>query len=86
MVTGIGFRIGIEAETRARDGQELERRIATKQRDGAVAAVILLLADTRSNRQFLQQRSASFDEHRYRSAVARRSTRWRMAQLRAGTR
>ena len=61
MVTGTDFRVGIEAETRARDGQALERRINSKQRDGLVDAVILVLADTRSNRAFLRERSASFD-------------------------
>lgn len=62
VVRGPDFRVGIEAETRARDGQALERRIRAKQRDGAVDVVILVLSDTRSNRQFLRERSASFDE------------------------
>lgn len=46
-------RIGLEAETRARDAQELQRRLALKQRDGMVDHVVLLLADTRHNRSFL---------------------------------
>ncbi|MEP7379753.1 MAG: helix-turn-helix transcriptional regulator [Chloroflexota bacterium] len=62
MVSGAAFRVGIEAETRARDGQSLERRIRAKQRDGGVDAVILVLADTRSNRAFMRERAASFDE------------------------
>jgi transcriptional regulator with XRE-family HTH domain len=62
MITGTGFRVGVEAETRARDGQALERRIRAKQRDGMVDAVILVLADTRANRAFLRERSASFTE------------------------
>lgn len=45
--------IGIEAETRARDAQELQRRLALKHRDGGVDQVILLLADTRHNRAFV---------------------------------
>jgi len=45
LVRGPGFRVGIEAETRVRDGQELERRIRAKQRDGGVDVVILVLAD-----------------------------------------
>jgi transcriptional regulator with XRE-family HTH domain len=57
-------RIGIEAETRARDGQELERRLALKRRDGGVDHVLLLLADMRHNRRFLasygQQLRTSF--------------------------
>ncbi|CAN5639991.1 hypothetical protein BH23CHL8_BH23CHL8_24860 [soil metagenome] len=47
-------RIGVEGETRVRDGQELERRLALKRRDGAVDHVILLLSDTRHNRRFLR--------------------------------
>ena len=46
--------IGIEAETRARDAQELQRRLALKHRDGGVDHVILLLADTRHNRAFVR--------------------------------
>ena len=60
MVSGARFRIGIEAETRVRDGQALERRIRAKQRDGGVNAVILILSDTRANRAFVRERSASF--------------------------
>jgi transcriptional regulator with XRE-family HTH domain len=52
-------RIGVEAETRARDGQELERRLALKRRDGGVDATILLLSDTRNNRAFVKERRAS---------------------------
>lgn len=47
-------RVGVEAETRARDAQELQRRLALKRRDGGVDHVILLLADTRHNRAFLR--------------------------------
>jgi transcriptional regulator with XRE-family HTH domain len=55
-ITRVGrLRIGIEAETRARDGQELQRRLALKRRDGAVDRLILLLADTRSNRAFMRE-------------------------------
>lgn len=53
-------RIGIEAETRARDGQDLKRRLASKRRDGRVDRLILLLADTRSNRIFLRDVGADF--------------------------
>jgi len=57
-----GFRIpegrgsvrgAVEAETRPRDVQALERRLALKQRDGGVDWLILLLADTRHNRTFV---------------------------------
>jgi transcriptional regulator with XRE-family HTH domain len=47
-------RVGVEAETRARDEQELERRLSLKRRDGGVDHVILLLANTRSNRLFVR--------------------------------
>jgi len=53
-------RIGVEAETRARDAQELQRRLALKQRDGMVDHVILLLADTRHNRSFLAAAGTGF--------------------------
>ena len=49
-----GVRIGIEAETRARDSQELKRRVEAKRRDGGVDHVILLLSDTRHHRAFLR--------------------------------
>jgi transcriptional regulator with XRE-family HTH domain len=49
----------IEAETRPRDSQALERRLALKQRDGGIDWLILLLADTRHNRTFLAGPGAS---------------------------
>jgi transcriptional regulator with XRE-family HTH domain len=54
-VASIGsIRIGVEAETRPRDGQDLQRRLNAKRRDGAVDHVVLLLSDTRWNRAFLR--------------------------------
>ncbi len=53
-------RVGVEAETRARHSQELQRRLNAKQRDGSVDHVILLLADTRHNRSFLRSAGAGF--------------------------
>lgn len=47
-------RIGVEAETRPRDLQEVARRLALKERDGRVDRVVLLLLDSRSNRQALR--------------------------------
>ena len=41
-----GLAVGIEAETRPTDMQELGRRVALKKRDGGVDRVILVLADT----------------------------------------
>lgn len=47
--------IGVEAETRLVDVQEVLRRIALKQRDSGVARVMLLLAATHANRRTLAQ-------------------------------
>ena len=52
-------RTGVEVETRPRDGQELERRMALKRRDGGVNFLILVLPDTRSNRALVRDRAAS---------------------------
>lgn len=62
LVRVAGVRVGIEAETRARDSQELRRRLAGKRRDGGVDHVILLLADTRHNRAFLRAVGSDFRE------------------------
>lgn len=48
-------RIGIEAETRLRDLQALDRRLARKQRDGDMDRLILLVLDSRANRHVLRQ-------------------------------
>ena len=50
-----GFRAGIEAETRFRDVQALDRRLALKERDGGMDRVILLGLDSRSNRGVLNE-------------------------------
>lgn len=49
-IRGRDFVTAVEAETRIRDLQELDRRVALKRRDGHVDGVVLLLADTRTNR------------------------------------
>ena len=54
-----GRRTGVEIETRPRDGQELERRMSLKRRDGSVDSMILVLPDTRSNRAFVRDRTTS---------------------------
>ena len=46
--------MGVEAETRLSDAQAIERRIALKRRDGGVASVIIVIADTRANRSALR--------------------------------
>jgi hypothetical protein len=57
-IAGLGFIIGVEAETRIRDLQAATRRVNLKQRDGELDHVILLVADTRSNRLALRLGSA----------------------------
>lgn len=47
-------RIGVEAETRLRDIQALQRRIEGKRRDSGIDRVILVVADTRTNRSALR--------------------------------
>lgn len=48
-----GVAIGVEAEARIRDAQPVDRRCALKRRDGGVAIMILLVADTAANREML---------------------------------
>jgi transcriptional regulator with XRE-family HTH domain len=50
VVVGRGWRIGVECETRPRDLQALERRLALKERDGGVDSMVLLLLDSAHNR------------------------------------
>jgi transcriptional regulator with XRE-family HTH domain len=53
MIAGLGWVIGVEAETRIRDAQAVARRTNLKQRDGELDHVILLVAATRYNRHAL---------------------------------
>ncbi len=55
-----GVRIGLEAETRGRDSQSLQRKLALKRRDGNVDHVILLMSNTRHNRSFLRAAGDGF--------------------------
>ena len=45
--------LGVEAESRLRDIQALERRLGLKLRDGGLERVVLVVSDTRSNRRVL---------------------------------
>jgi hypothetical protein len=47
----------VEAETRPRDLQSLERRLALKLRDGDVDSLTLLLLESRHNRDFVRAHS-----------------------------
>ena len=53
-MAGRDWRHGVEAETRPRDRQALERRLALKLRDGDVSTMSLLLLDSRHNRDFVR--------------------------------
>lgn len=61
IVSGAAWRYGVEAETRIRDGQALERRIALKVRDGDVDGVILVVKRTRGNRAVLASLGAAWE-------------------------
>jgi hypothetical protein len=78
VVNGAGAAIAVEAETRLRDVQALLRRISLKRRDGDVTRVILLVADTRSNRHVLRETESLFGEF----PIGPRSV---LAALRGGT-
>jgi transcriptional regulator with XRE-family HTH domain len=59
---GHSWRHAFEAETRPRDLQALERRLALKLRDGGVEAASLLLLDSRHNRAFVRDHATSLRE------------------------
>jgi len=48
------WRVRVEAETNVADGQALERRLQLKIRDDPVGHVILLVSETRANRQAMR--------------------------------
>lgn len=50
-----GTLIGVECETRVRDGQALVRHIRERERDGGVDHVVLILAESAANRRLLPQ-------------------------------
>jgi len=54
LIGGSRFRVGVEAETRLRDVQAVTRRAALKKRDSKVERMILLLRDSRWNRQIVR--------------------------------
>ena len=54
VLVGADWRHALEVETRPRDLQALERRIALKVRDSGIEAVSLLLLDSRHNRDLLR--------------------------------
>jgi hypothetical protein len=61
VISASGWRIAVEAETRLRDVQALERRLELKQRDGNVDVVLLLVRDTRHNQSMLRSLGSALD-------------------------
>jgi transcriptional regulator with XRE-family HTH domain len=61
-IAGLGFVIGVEAETRIRDLQAVARRVNLKQKDGELDHVVLLVSDTRANRLALRLGAAELRE------------------------
>lgn len=53
-------RIGVEAETRLRDVQALDRRLGLKERDGDMDRLVLLVLDSRGNRAVLREHGHIF--------------------------
>jgi transcriptional regulator with XRE-family HTH domain len=50
-----GLRIGVDAESRLRDVQAVDRRVMLKLRDSGFDRAILLVADTKTNRRALHE-------------------------------
>ncbi len=61
MVSGRGWQEPVEAETVIDDTQALERRLALKLRDGGFEHLILVVADTRRNRDAVDAAPAAFE-------------------------
>ena len=61
-IAGLGFVIGVEAETRIRDLQAVARKVNLMQKDGELDHVILLVSDTRANRLALRLGAADLRE------------------------
>jgi transcriptional regulator with XRE-family HTH domain len=54
------FTFVLDAETRLHDSQQLLRRIALKRRDGGTPRIVLLVNDTRHNREVFEEAEESF--------------------------
>jgi transcriptional regulator with XRE-family HTH domain len=55
-----GQAVAIEAETRLHDVQALLRRVAAKRRDGGAGRLVLVVADTRTNREVVRAARPEF--------------------------
>lgn len=58
VISGPGWRYGVEAETRPTDLQALERRLSLKVRDGSVDGIVLVLLDSRHDRDLVRAHAA----------------------------
>ena len=57
---GPPVRVAIEAETRLRDVQALQRALARKRRDDpSITAAVLLIAETRANRRIVKENAGA---------------------------
>lgn len=61
MIFGAGEPAGVESETRLFDVQAIERRVALKARDGGVRRVLLIVSDTRHNRNAIREAASSLE-------------------------
>ena len=61
VLDGPGWSLPVEAESRPRDVQALNRKLALNCRDACVDRMLLLVADTRHNRHVLRLAAAAFE-------------------------
>ena len=61
-IDGSGWSVRVEAETRLRDVQAVLRRVALKQRDSRSPTVVLLVAETATNRAAIRLADVAFRE------------------------
>jgi hypothetical protein len=61
------YLVGVEAETRIRDVQELVRRLRQRERDGGADEILLVLANSAHNRALVEELRAALGD-RYATA------------------
>ena len=77
-IVGGAQTVGVEAESRIRDSQAIQRRMTLKARDSGIECMILLVATTHANRAALHAAEAAFHD------MFPVSARAALAALRAG--
>ena len=55
VLSRVRFRVGVDAESRLRDAQAVDRRVMLKQRDSGVDRAVILVPGTRTNRAVLRE-------------------------------